>query len=386
MFVAGRDLRFAKGRFLLMGAVVALITLLVVLLSGLTEGLGRESTSAIDGLPVDHVAFGAPAPGMSRSFATSTVDDRQLLGWRTTPGVTAAEPLAIATVTARARERAAAVAAFGVARGSHLAPGGSVPSGSVVLSSAAADAVGVTPGGWLTVAGRRLRVDAVRGDASFSHAPVVWMGLDDWRAVVPRAAAGTGAADDEVGAAGEAGATDARRDTAGDGVEAATVIGLRTSGAVDVAAADRALGTQTVTRAGARSAIGSYTSENGSLQLMRVLLLAISALVIGAFFTVWTVQRSGDVAVLGALGATTGYLLRDALGQAVTLLVLGIGVGTAVAIGAGTVVGDRVPLVLDLGTVLGSAAALAVLGVLGAALAIGRVTGVDPQTALGSAR
>ena len=36
MFVAIRDLRFAKGRFALMGAVVTLITLLVVLLSGLT--------------------------------------------------------------------------------------------------------------------------------------------------------------------------------------------------------------------------------------------------------------------------------------------------------------------------------------------------------------
>lgn len=358
MFVAGRDLRFAKGRFLLMGAVVALITLLVVLLSGLTAGLGRESTSAIDGLPVDHVAFGAPAPGMSRSFATSTVDARQLRGWRATAGVTAAEPLAIATVTAKAGERATGVAAFGVERGSDLAPGGTVPAGSAVLSRGASDALGASPGSTLTVAGRRLRVDAVRGDASFSHTPVVWLGLDDWRTVAPR--------------------------TAGDGV--ASVIGLRTSGSPDLSMADGALGTETVTRAEARSAIGSYTSENGSLRLMQGLLLAISALVIGAFFAVWTIQRSGDVAVLGALGATAGYLLRDALAQAVTLLALGIGVGTAVAVGAGAVVGDRVPLALDPGTVLGAAAALAVLGVLGAALATARVTRVDPQTALGSAR
>ena len=53
VFVAIRDLRFAKGRFALMGAVVTLITLLVGLLSGLTAGLGRGNTSAITDLPAE---------------------------------------------------------------------------------------------------------------------------------------------------------------------------------------------------------------------------------------------------------------------------------------------------------------------------------------------
>ncbi|MFE2145280.1 ABC transporter permease, partial [Streptomyces sp. NPDC059456] len=61
MFVAWRDLRFAKGRFALMGSVVLLITLLVGLLSGLTAGLARENISAVTGLPAGHLAFAAPA-------------------------------------------------------------------------------------------------------------------------------------------------------------------------------------------------------------------------------------------------------------------------------------------------------------------------------------
>ncbi|MEK8225016.1 hypothetical protein NKG05_00910 [Oerskovia sp. M15] len=39
--------------------------------------------------------------------------------------------------------------------------------------------------------------------------------------------------------------------------------------------------------------------------------------------------------MLKALGASTSYLLRDAIGQALVLLVLGVGVGTALAAGAG---------------------------------------------------
>ncbi len=61
MYLALRDLRFAKGRFALMGGVVALITLLLVLLSGLTAGLGNQSTSALAALPADQIVFGAPA-------------------------------------------------------------------------------------------------------------------------------------------------------------------------------------------------------------------------------------------------------------------------------------------------------------------------------------
>jgi putative ABC transport system permease protein len=47
VFLAIRDIRFAKGRFAMMGGVVALITLLLVMLSGLTAGLAEQSTSAI---------------------------------------------------------------------------------------------------------------------------------------------------------------------------------------------------------------------------------------------------------------------------------------------------------------------------------------------------
>lgn len=165
------------------------------------------------------------------------------------------------------------------------------------------------------------------------------------------------------------------------------MIALNTASGADVAATDRAAGTRTLSKEDSLSAIGSYTSENGSLQLMRGFLFAISALVIGAFFTVWTIQRSGDVAVLKALGASTAGLLKDALGQAVVLLAGGtlIGTGVAAALGA-LVAGSAVPFLLTPATVLLPAAVTIVLGALGAALSIRRITSVDPLTALGSAR
>ncbi|MEV7185201.1 ABC transporter permease [Kitasatospora sp. NPDC093102] len=357
MFVAWRDLRFAKGRFALMGTVIVLITVLVGLLSGLTAGLGRQNISAITGLPADHLVFGKPADGQKLSFTDSQVTPEQWQAWAREPGVTSAQPLGITTTKAAAGQRTAALSAFGVPEGSGLAPQGSrIAPGQAVLSKTAAENLGgLAPGAEFTLAGHPLRVAAVEGDAAYSHTPVIWTSLGDWQQFAP-------------GGAGHA-----------------TVIALTAKGA-DLAAADARHGTETRTRDDALAAIGSYTSENGSLQLMRGFLFAISALVIGAFFTVWTIQRSGDIAVLKALGASTRYLLRDALGQAVLLLLLGTLVGTAIAAGFGSLIGSAVPFVLDAPTVLLPAAVMIALGAIGAALSIRRITSVDPLTALGSAR
>src|SRR5690606_11531073 len=77
VFVAWRDLRFAKGRFALMGTVIVLMTLLVGLLSGLTAGLGQQTISAITCLPADRVAFQAPSGGQDLSYSNSTVTEQQ---------------------------------------------------------------------------------------------------------------------------------------------------------------------------------------------------------------------------------------------------------------------------------------------------------------------
>ena len=55
MFVALRDLRFARGRFVLIGSVVALITILVGFLSGLTGGLATQNISAVLAMPGDRI-------------------------------------------------------------------------------------------------------------------------------------------------------------------------------------------------------------------------------------------------------------------------------------------------------------------------------------------
>lgn len=375
MFLALRDLRHARGRFALMTVVVALITFLVAFLAALTAGLGRASTSAVTDLPVDRVAFAPPAEGASPTFTESEVTAAQTDAWAAVPGVDAAEPLGVATVRASG-DATAAVTAFGVRPGSGLVPGtddggADVSPGAVVLSRGAADALGAGVGDPVDAGPLDLTVSAVADvEADYAHTPVVWVALDDWQA---------------VGARGGASPAGASTDDTTDG-QVATVVTLRFGddppAADALAATDAHVGTVTATPREARSAISSFTAENLSLTLMQVFLLAISALVVGAFFTVWTIQRAGDVAVLRALGASTRYLLRDAIGQAGVVLGVGVGVGTALAAGAGLLASQVMPVVVDLSTTLVPAVVLVVLGGLGAVLAVTRVARVDPHAAL----
>lgn len=359
MFVAWKDLRFAKGRFALMGTVVVLITLLVGLLSGLTAGLARDNTSAVTSLPADRLAFGRPPEGQEVSFTNSSVPESVWRTWSRQPGITAADPLGIRTADARAGERTAAVSVFGVQPGSGPAPAvAGFASGRAVLSVPAAGELGVGVGDRVRIGGVEETVAAVEGEDAYSHTPVVWISLDDWQRLGP--------------AAGPQ-----RR---------ATVVALTTGDGADLAAGDEAAGTETRSIDGSLGALASYEAENGSLQLMRGFLFVISALVVGAFFTVWTIQRSGDIAVLKALGASTPYLLRDALGQAVLMLCAGTFLGTALTTVIGGVVAGAVPFVLEPATLLVPAAVIAALGVFGAALSVRRITAVDPLVALGSAR
>lgn len=335
MYVGWRDLLHAKGRFALMAGVVMLIAVLVGLLSGLTRGLSEESTSAITGLRTSHLVFSGEEP----DFTSSRVPASAGIG---------GEPVGIATGRVLVGGRVTTVTLMGVRPSSAVAPDSrGVDSGRVVVSEAVARELDTAAGEELRVGSTTFTVAAVRGEASYSHMPVTWMSLHDWQEVTGADTAATVIATDS-----------------GTAPEGYTSVGL-----------DDAL-----------TGIGSYSSENGALQLIRGFLFAISALVVGAFFTVWTVQRSRDIAVLKALGAPTGRLLRDAIGQAAVLLLGGVLVGAVIVLAARPLAQGAVPFVLEPGTVGLPLLALVVLGLAGAALAVRRVTTVDPLTALGAAR
>ncbi|MGW5917503.1 ABC transporter permease [Nocardia fluminea] len=349
MFVALRDLRAARGRFLLIATVVLLVAVLVSFLSGLTAGLAHQNISAVQGINADQVVFAET--GTDPSFDSSVLTDQQIARWQSVDGLDAT-PIGISRTRA---EHAGAgptqVALFGGDPPAFSNRPATEP-GAVVLSSAAARKLSAGTGDTVLLAGHEFTVADVAGDEWYSHTPVIWTSMPDWQAASPRAGGATVLA------------------VTGD-----------VPGGLDAEA-----GTHSLPAKDAVGAIGSYQAENSSLTLMTLLLFAISALVIGAFFTVWTVQRQPDIATLKALGATTGSLVRDALAQAAIILIAGVTLGLSITAVASLLLGDALPFVLSAATTLVPALALIVLGLAGAAVALRFLFTTDPLTALGATR
>jgi putative ABC transport system permease protein len=360
VFVALREVRFARGRFLLIAAVVGLITVLVGFLSGLTGGLAQRNISAVLQLPGDRVVL---QDGEDVAYSTSAVDGDAERAWETADGVTSVQSVRITTTRASSASSpsATAVAAFGLSgtdrgHGTDLTALAPADDAHVGLSSSAADDLGVAVGDVITVGGHRLTVSKADGDLWYSHVPVVVLSQDTWAAV----------------------------DSSSGGDGTSTVLAV--TGTPDWDAVSATTNTVAKTPLASLTALSSFTSEIGSMAIMIVMLFGISALVVGAFFTVWTLQRRGDIAVLKALGATTGSLVRDLLGQAAIVLIVGIGSGLLLTVGLGTLAGQALPFVVSGLTTVVPVAIMAVLGLAGAAFALRSVTAADPLTALGSNR
>ncbi|MEU2891819.1 ABC transporter permease [Streptomyces albidoflavus] len=375
MFLALRDLRFARGRFALMGAVVALIAVLGVLLSGLASGLADAGISGLRALPVTHLAFDEKAT--SEQFSRSTVEQEDWKAWSGTRGVERAEPFGNTLINAQVTHGAEKgeqvnLAVFGMAPGSPLAPSPSSGEGlrdgsaGVVITQEIAD-LGVRIGDELTADKSEVRlkvVGLVDETVSYGHIGVAYADLDTWRHL-------------HYGLPG---------DLPGAAKRQATAVALTSEPDADVAAVEKATATRADTKETTFGASPGYTAESSTMALIKGFLYAISALVVGAFFTVWTVQRKAEIALLKALGAPTGYILRDALAQVVAVLVGATALGTAVGLALGSAMIGRAPFSLSAPAIATSSGLLIGLGTVGAVVAVRRITAVDPLTALGASR
>jgi putative ABC transport system permease protein len=346
-----RDLKVARGRFALVGLVVTLVALLTTLLSGLAKGLVNDGISGLRGLPLTELAL---QPGGQQAAAASD-------------GRLEVSSLGVSFFNAkRADGSTIDIALFGIPPGSFLAPRREAQQAlegkpGLVLSEAFR-AEGIEIGEELTVVGidETLPVLGFTYAGSYGHVDIAFSSLDTWQSLV-------------------FGDNDRGRFSA---VAIRATDGYLTAGrAADI---DREAATAVETKEAAYAGSPGYSAESATMALIRGFLLVISALIVGAFFTVWTVQRTRQIGLLKALGATNGYVLRDALGQLAIVLVLAVALGAALASGLGALVPAEVPFSLQAGSVLGSSITLFVLGMLGSLVSVRRIAAVDPVLALGA--
>lgn len=374
MFIAIRDLKYAKGRFFLMGFVVTLVAFLVITLSGMSEGLIKANISGLIELPATHIAF---EDNGNPSYRQTMVERYMWEGWAEEDAVKAIAPMGHTVFTARAADDTPhEIALWGIEAGSFVEPPviigegwGEVENGVVITGDLVKDGVGIGDELILDRALTRLVVVGFTEEPrNIGHLPVIYAQLPKWQEAT-------------YGPPGGPPPGEKLPDILFDFV---SIVALQLEEGADLEAIDDENETKTFDRLGFYAASVGYESEVQTVQMIQSLLVVISALVLGAFFSIWTIQRTREIGLVKALGASNGYLMRDALGQAVLLIALGTMLGLAGTLWVEHLVeGTKFPFMLPVGAVVGAITTLFITGLIGAGLSIKRITSIDPIIALG---
>jgi putative ABC transport system permease protein len=357
MFLAIRDLRRGVRRFVLLGVVVALIALLSTVLSALATGLVTDGISGLRALPFDRLAL---QEGAQATFSRSTLRPSDLARFEAVDGVEAT-PIGAGFVNAAAVDGGPSLdlAVFGIAPGSFLvtrpeARRALAGRPGLVLGRELEDQ-GVEVGDRYRLGGSELELPVLGFTfaGTYGHAPIAFVALDTWQQI-----------------------------QYGDGADGRfSAIALRGGDEADLERA--AQGGEVLTKAQAYAGSPGFSAETTTMTLIRGFLLVISALVIGAFFTVLTVQRTRQIGLLKAMGASNAYVLRDGIGQMTVLVTAATAVG--VAAGAALVAvlsGGSAPVELDARAIATVALLLVGSGIVGSLVAFRRITNIEPAIAL----
>ena len=379
MFVALRDIRHAPGRFALIGAVIALMMLLVGFLTGLAGGLASQNISGI--LKTEASAVVANDTGEDFSWSTATVSKKQYDEW--VDADAAVVPMGVAPTRlnlpfaddatdeeiAALPTDAATVYAF-PQNSSEMKDfaGTALSKGQIALHPDTAEELGVKKGDKVTFGGDELTVGAVNDTGDHSHTPVAVIRLDDYHDYIERTRQPDRYASVLLVKEGPAATAAGTDGTAG--------------GGIDYEALNAQAETQQVSLLSSLGGLEAFKSEIGTLGLMIGMLFGASALIVGVFFLVWSMQRSRDVAILKALGASNGWVRRDALGQSFIILAIGIPVGALAALGLGSLFATVAPFVVSWWTIVVPAVAMLIAGLIGSLFSLRQVQKADPMSAL----
>ncbi|HDJ7828143.1 TPA: FtsX-like permease family protein [Staphylococcus aureus] len=126
-----------------------------------------------------------------------------------------------------------------------------------------------------------------------------------------------------------------------------------------------------------------YKPQNLTLNFMISFLFVISATVIGIFLYVMTLQKTSLFGILKAQGFTNGYLANVVISQTLILAFFGTAIGLLLTGVTGAFLPDAVPVKFDVLTLLVFAIVLMIVSVLGSLFSILTIRKIDPFKAIG---
>jgi putative ABC transport system permease protein len=113
--------------------------------------------------------------------------------------------------------------------------------------------------------------------------------------------------------------------------------------------------------------------------------IVIGALLVGVFFYITTLHKTGQIAAIKAIGASNAYLYRQLVLQIALIVTVAVVLGIVIALGLGSAMPPSMAFDPDPGRWLVTVGGVYVTALLGSLFSLRNILKIDPATALGRA-
>jgi putative ABC transport system permease protein len=372
MYLAIREMRYAKGRYALIATIMVLVSFLVLFVTGLAQGLAYDNAASVKNMAATHFVLEQDS---NHRFTRSQVDQDQLEQARSVVGQENAEPLGVkmTTVSPTGDTKKIDVTLFMVNAEGWLAP--TVTEGSPITDQTKGQVVvdqklsesGVTIGTVLVdqASGTEWTVGGFVQNESFSHSPVVFLNEQEWLTLQGGSRTSQGSADTNANA------------------PIYNAIAIKDGGdQVDRLSAAMP-NMEVITKSDAVSAIPGYKEEQGSLLMMIAFLYVISAFVLAVFFYVITIQKTSQFGIIKAIGTRNAYLAGSVSLQVLVLSVGSLVISVLLVRLFESILPASMPFQLGLSTLALTCVLFILMSVAGSLFSVWKVTKIDALDAIG---
>ena len=352
-FLAGKEIWRNRGRFLLFSLVIALITLLVLFIAALGEGLGNGNREYIANIDGELVIF---RENSDFNITASRLDQTTARAVRRVAGVADAGAISTSTTAIVLPEDVLKVSLLGVEQDRPGFP--TITEGETFSGGLAREAIvdsnvlsrsDIKIGDEITVRSTQgtedkfydLKVVGTTDGQSYFFQPSIFVSPQTWERIRPKSAAEFSNVNPNINIVAVKLEDPAQLESVKAGL-------AETVSNIEVADIPTTINN-----------IPGYSAQQGTVQTQGGFTLLIGILVIGGFFQIQILQKVPQIGVLKAIGASNGVVGWAAVIQILIVTAMGVFIGGALTFIFSLFFPPNIPLVFN-----GQASALALLALL----------------------
>jgi len=356
------ELRRQPGRFAVVGGALTLLSVLLLFLGALLDGLFLNSTGAIRAVDADTVVFSDDA---RTSFLRSSVDDDTRAAIETVDGVEEIGGLGFTLLGVAIPDEEEI--ADGAVVGYELASSGlpDPPPAGQTYADEFLEELGAEVGDTVLIGPSEVPLEIIGfvSDTNYLQQGGLWVEPDTWRGVQ------NANRPDAPVAAGE--------------FQAFVVRGTDSEAfraEIDTATAT----TESLSENDAVFAVPGITEQNTTFTAVIGVTVFVAGLVAALFFALLTIERTGLYAVLKAVGAKSRTLVAGVVVQAVVVAVGAFAIAAILSFGLSLVLPPGVPAQFETGRAVFTLIAVVAAAAIGALISLRRIITIDPASAIGA--